>query len=223
MAKKDGDFRICWSDTVNDISKTKFFMPSDGQLFSFAITNESRRSDQNSPITACAVAPAWGATAFSTRSSLLIVCTPELKLREVGGRINAILIRTLALPLINSLPTSQYGAGLDRVLYMTTNKIHTCRSHVGEFLRGHIVLAVQRLQKIEGLQLCHWFGSLTLAFLKVSEPGFVVKPWTPRNSRYQEDKYSLCPKFQFERRNQHSLVTFNRFKFRSIAITYMQR
>ena len=89
--------------TGNDTSRTKFFILTDGQLFSFPITDENR-SDQNCPITASAVGPGWGGTAFSGRRSLFTGRTPEPELREGKGRINVILTRAVALPLINSSP-----------------------------------------------------------------------------------------------------------------------
>lgn len=138
--------------TGNDTSRTKFFILTDGQLFSFPMTNENKRSDQNCPLTASAVGPGWGATAFSGGSSLFTGHTPEPELWEGRGRINVVFIRAVALPLINSLPINQYGAGLDRVPYMTENKSYRCRSHMGVFLRGCVALAVQRLQKTEELK-----------------------------------------------------------------------
>lgn len=52
-----------------DTSRTKFFILTNGQLISSPTTNENR-SDQNRPITACAVGPDWGATAFLGASNL---------------------------------------------------------------------------------------------------------------------------------------------------------
>lgn len=65
MAKWDDNFRMWWmSKNSNDTIRSKFFVLSDGHLFSFPATN-GNKSDQNCPITASAVGHGWGATAFS--------------------------------------------------------------------------------------------------------------------------------------------------------------
>lgn len=157
--------------TGNDTSRTKFFILTDGQLFSSPITNENR-SDRNCPIPASAVGPARGGTAFSGGSSLFAGRTPQPELREGRGRINVLFIRAVALPLINALPINQYEAGLARVPYMTENKSYRCRSPTGVLLRGWVALAVQRLQQTEELKQCPWLGSQTPA-------------WTPGCSKNQ--------------------------------------